>query len=41
MCLYGVSYRELLEKVGPLGQTWRSPEVLVPISAFSQTILRR
>ncbi len=29
-----VSYRELLEKVGPLGQAWRSPEVLEPSYAF-------
>lgn len=29
-----VSYRELLEKVGPLGQVWRSPEVLEPSSLF-------
>ena len=29
-----VSYRELLERVGPLGQAWRSPEVLEPSSAF-------
>ena len=29
-----VSYRELLEKVGPLGKAWRSPEVLEPSSAF-------
>ena len=29
-----VSYRELLEKVGPLGQAWRSPEVLEPRSPF-------
>ena len=30
-----VSYRELLEKVGPLGAVWRSPEVLVPVCVFS------
>ena len=29
-----VSYRELLEKDGPLGQVWRSPEVLEPSSPF-------
>ena len=29
-----VSYRELLEKVGPLGTAWRSPEVLEPSRAF-------
>ena len=29
-----VSYRELLEKVGPLGRAWRNPEVLEPSYAF-------
>ncbi len=29
-----VSYRELLDKVGPLGRAWRSPEVLEPTRAF-------
>ncbi len=29
-----VSYRELLEKVGPLGQGWRSPEALDPARVF-------
>ena len=29
-----VSYRELLEKVGPLGKAWRSPDVLEPICVF-------
>ena len=29
-----VSYRELLERVGPLGKAWRNPEVLEPSSAF-------
>ena len=29
-----VSYRELLEKVEPLGQAWRTPEVLEPSSPF-------
>ncbi len=30
-----VSYRELLERVGPLGQAWRSPEVLEAICPFA------
>ena len=29
-----VSYRELLERVGPLGKAWRSPEVLETMSPF-------
>ena len=29
-----VSHRELLERVGPLGNAWRSPEVLEPSCAF-------
>ena len=36
-----VSYRELLEKIGPLGQAWRSPQVLESSYAFSQTTFRR
>ena len=32
-----VSYRELLEGVGPLGLAWRSPDVLVPGCAFTVT----
>ena len=31
----GVSYRRMLEKVGPLGLAWRSPEVLEPTCAFA------
>ena len=30
-----VSYRELLEGVGPLGLAWRSPDVLEPSCAFT------
>ena len=30
-----VSYRGMLEKVGPLGAAWRSPEVLEPTCAFA------
>ena len=30
-----VSYRGMLEKVGPLGLAWRSPEVLEPTCAFA------
>ena len=29
-----VSYREVLEKVGPLGKAWRSPDVLEAVRAF-------
>ncbi len=29
-----VSYKELLDKLGPLGRAWRSPEVLEPSYAF-------
>ena len=29
-----VSYKELVEKVGPLGRAWRSPETLTPTHAF-------
>lgn len=29
-----VSYRKLVEKVGPLGQAWRSPEVLEAVCPF-------
>ena len=29
-----VSYREMLEKVGPLGKAWRNPDVLEPSRAF-------
>ena len=29
-----VSYRELVESVGPLGKGWRSPDVLEPTRAF-------
>ena len=36
-----VSYRELLERMGPLGQAWRSPQLLEPRCAFSQTTHRR
>ena len=32
-----VSYRELLEKVGPLGKAWRGPEVLEPTDALDYT----
>ena len=30
-----VSYRRMLEKVGPLGLAWRSPEALEPTCAFA------
>ena len=30
-----VSYREMLEKVGPLGLAWRNPDVLEPSRAFA------
>ena len=33
-----VSYREALEKVGPLGPAWRSPEVPHPTHAFATPI---
>ena len=29
-----VSHRELLERAGPLGPAWRSPDVLDPSHAF-------
>ena len=29
-----ISYREALEKVGPLGAAWRSPDVLEPVHIF-------
>ena len=29
-----VSYRGALEKVGPLGKAWRSPDVLEPVRIF-------
>ena len=29
-----VSHRDALEKVGPLGKAWRSPDVLVPVCIF-------
>ena len=29
-----VSHRDALEKVGPLGKAWRSPDVLEPVRAF-------
>ena len=30
-----VSYRERLEGIGPLGNAWRSPEILEPTTAFA------
>ena len=32
--LLWVSYREILERVGPLGKAWRNPDVLEPSYAF-------
>ena len=33
-----VSHREMLERVGPLGKAWRSPDVLVPAYAFGRAV---
>ena len=35
-----VSHREAIERVGPLGKVWRSPNVLEPVSIFGSSALR-